>query len=194
MMAGLRRSAAACSAATSSTARKALSSLRKPTLAARQFPLHEGVAVEIIGGVEGKERRHAHDDRPQYLVANVEVEMGETAALMRQYAMVGVLCRELRHADAKRPALFHAPEDEVDAVGVLLFHPAQRGQDVIFFAHAFFRPFDRDRVIAGVRFHPVPVFVGALAEHFLAHHRNAQNLAEEVDHLFGPRQIRSGSH
>ncbi len=43
-------------------------------------------------------------------------------------------------------------------------------------------------MIAGVRFHPVPVFVGALAEHFLAHHRNAQHLTEEINHLFGPGQ------
>jgi hypothetical protein len=33
--------------------------------------------------------------------------------LVRQDTVVGILCRELRHADAERPALFHAPEDEV---------------------------------------------------------------------------------
>ena len=45
-----------------------------------QFLLHEGVAVEPVGGVEGKERRHAHDDRPQDLIADVEVVVGEAAA------------------------------------------------------------------------------------------------------------------
>jgi hypothetical protein len=43
-------------------------------------------------------------------------------------------------------------------------------------------------VIAGVSFHPVAVIVGALAEHFLAHYWSAQNLPEEVDHLFWPGQ------
>jgi hypothetical protein len=82
------------------------------------------MAVEVIGGVERKKRRHAYDNRPEHLVPDVEVEMGEAAALVRQDAMVGVLCRELRQADAKRPALFHAPEDEVDTKGVFLFHAA----------------------------------------------------------------------
>src|SRR5271170_2446956 len=67
--------------------------------AARQFALDEGMAVEVIGGVEGKERRHAYDNRPEHLVPDVEIEMGETTRLMRQNAMVRVLCRELRHAD-----------------------------------------------------------------------------------------------
>jgi hypothetical protein len=44
-------------------------------------------------------------------------------------------------------------------------------------------------VIARERFHPNLVFLGSLAENFLADSRNAQNLPEEVDHLFGPRQI-----
>ena len=80
-------------------------------------------------------------------------------------------------------------EDEVDAKSVFLFHAAQRGQDVIFFAHAFLRPFDRDSVIAGVSFYPGFVIVRALAENLLAHHRNAENLTEEIDHLLGPREI-----
>jgi len=43
-------------------------------------------------------------------------------------------------------------------------------------------------VVAGIRFDPAPVIVGALAENFLAHHRDAQNLPEEVHHLLGPGQ------
>ncbi len=65
-------------------------------------------------------------------------------------------------------------------------HAAQRGQNMVLFADAFLGPFHRDLVVAGVGFHPVPVIVGALAEDFLAHHRNAERLAKEVDHLLGP--------
>jgi hypothetical protein len=158
-------------------------------LTAHQFALHEGVAVEVIGGVEGKERGHTYDNRSENFVADVEVEMGEAAALVRQDAMVGVLCRELRHADAKRPALFHAPEDEIDAKRVFLFQTPQRRQDVIFFADAFLRPLHRDRVIARKCFHPGLVFLCSLAENLLAHNRDPQNLAKEVDHLLRPRQV-----
>src|SRR5262249_27607355 len=52
---GLSRSAAACSAATSSTARNALSFLRKATLAPIEFLLDEGVAIEVVGGLEWQE-------------------------------------------------------------------------------------------------------------------------------------------
>ncbi len=43
-------------------------------------------------------------------------------------------------------------------------------------------------MVAGVGFDPVLVVVGALAEHFLAHHRDAEDLAEEIDHLLGTGQ------
>ena len=62
-------------------------------------------------------------------------------------------------------------------------HAAQRGQNMVLFADAFLGPFHRNSVVAGIGFDPVPVIVGALAENFLVHRRNAQNLAEEVHHL-----------
>jgi len=137
--------------------------------------------------VKRKEAGHADDDRPQHLVPNVEIVVRETAALMRQDSMIGVLGGILRHADAKRPALFHAFEDEVDAIGVLLLHATQRGQNVVLFAGSLFGPFHRDFVVAGEGLDPAPVIVGALAEDLFAHHRDAKNLPEEVDHL-----LRSG--
>ena len=113
--------------------------------------------------------------------------MGEAASLVRQDAMVGIFRREFGHADAEGAALLHALEDEVDAVGALL-HTAQRGQNVVLFAGSFFGPLHRDLVVAGIRLDPVPVVVGALAEDLFAHHRDAQDLPEEVDHLLGPGQ------
>jgi len=49
------------------------------------------MTVEPVGGVEGKKRCHADDDRPERFVPNIEVIMGETAGLMRQDAVVGIL-------------------------------------------------------------------------------------------------------
>ena len=188
MMAGLRRSAAACKAATSSTARKALSSLWNPMPASLQFPLDEGVAVEPVGGVKGKEAGHTDDDRPQDLVTDVEVVVGKAAALVRQDAVVGVLSGILGYADAECAPLFHALEDEVDAVGATLLHAAQCRQNVILFAESFLRPLHRKVVIADVGLDPVPVVVGALAKDFFAHDRDAQHVTNEMDHLFGPGQ------
>jgi hypothetical protein len=42
-------------------------------------------------------------------------------------------------------------------------------------------------VIAREGFHPVLVMFGAPAQHFLFDRRNADHLAKEVHHLFGPR-------
>src|SRR2546427_1555966 len=43
-------------------------------------------------------------------------------------------------------------------------------------------------MVAGVGLHPVPIIAGALAKHFLAHHREAQNLTDEINHLLRSRQ------
>ena len=59
---------------------------------------------------------------------------------------------------------------------------------MVFLAHALLGPLDRGMMIAGEGFHPVLVVGGALAQDFLAHHRNAEHLTEEVHHLLGPRQ------
>jgi hypothetical protein len=64
----------------------------------------------------------------------------------------------------------------------------QPGANVIFFADTFFGPLHGDLVVAGERLHPTPILAGPLAQHRLVHHRNADHVAEEVDHLFRARQ------
>jgi len=59
---------------------------------------------------------------------------------------------------------------------------------MVFLAHALLGPNDRGIMIAGEGFHPAVVVGGALAQDFLAHHRNAEHLPEEVHHLLRPRQ------
>ncbi len=53
--------------------------------------------------------------------------MGETAALVRQDAVVRVLGGIFRDTDAESPALFHALEDEIDPVIVVLDQTVQSG-------------------------------------------------------------------
>jgi hypothetical protein len=43
-------------------------------------------------------------------------------------------------------------------------------------------------MVASVGLDPILVIAGALAEHFLAHHWQAQNLADEINYLLGPGQ------
>ena len=57
---------------------------------------------------------------------------------------------------------------------------------MILFAETLLGPFHGDFVIAGESLHPVAVIVSALAERFLAHHGDAEDMADEMDHLFGP--------
>jgi hypothetical protein len=166
--------------------KKGIVVLVKADLVPLQFLFHEGVPVEIVRGVEREERCYPDDDGAEDFVAQVKIVMGETARLMRQNAMVRILGGILRHSDPECAALLHAFEDEVDPVSVLLRHAAQRGQHVILFANAFPRPLHGYSVVAGEGFHPVLVIVGALAENFLAHHRNAKDLANEMNYLLGP--------
>jgi hypothetical protein len=44
-------------------------------------------------------------------------------------------------------------------------------------------------MIAGEGFHPVLVIGGARAQHLLAHRHDPDDLAEEVYHLLGARQV-----
>ena len=46
-----------------------------------QFLLHKRVPVQPVRGVEWKEGSNADDDRPEHLVPNVEVVVGEAARL-----------------------------------------------------------------------------------------------------------------
>src|ERR1700683_5005540 len=87
--------------------------------------------------MKGEETGHAQNDVTQDRIPDIEVVMGEAAPLVSQDAMVGILRGELGHADAEGAALLHTLEDEVDTVGILLFHAAQRWQDVLLFAGSF---------------------------------------------------------
>jgi hypothetical protein len=113
--------------------------------------------------------------------------MGEAAALPGEDPVAGVLAGVFRHAHAEGGALLHAPEDEIDAVGVLPHHAALPGQDMIFLAHPLLGPLERQPMVAGEGFHP-RVVGGAPAEHLFVDRGDADHVAEEVHDLLGPRQ------
>lgn len=137
------------------------------------------MAVEIVGGLEGKERRDANHDGSQDLIADIEIVVRVAATLMRQDAMVGIFRGQLGDADAERGPLLHALENEIHAVGLVLHYPAQIGQHVVLFTHALLGPFDGKLVIAGIRFHPVPVHLGALRQDRLIDDRHTDYIGEK---------------
>src|ERR1700730_13089784 len=153
MMAGLSRSAAACSAATSSTARKALSVLRK-LICARLSSCSIKLWPLVVGGLEREERGHPHHHWAQGFVAEVEVVVREAAALAGEDPVIWILGGGFGGADAKARPLLHALEDEVHAVGFGPGHAALPGQDMVFLAHLLLGPFDRQPMIAGEGVYP----------------------------------------
>jgi hypothetical protein len=50
--------------------------------------------------------------------------MREAATLVGENPMIWIFRGVLRYADPECPALLHAPENEIDAKSVLLFHAA----------------------------------------------------------------------
>src|SRR6266545_1623659 len=153
-----------------------------------QFLFDEGVAVEVVGGLEGKEGGHAQHHRPQGFIPQVEVVMGVSAALLAQNPMVGILGRELGNGATESGPLFHALENEIDAIAGGPLHAAEPRPDVILFADTFLRPLDGDLMIASERLHPLPIVAGSLAEHGFVDHGHAHDVAEKVDHLLGAGQ------
>jgi hypothetical protein len=131
MMSGLSLSAAACSAATSSTARKALSLLRKPTRARFSSCSMKLWPLRLVGGLEREERGDPDHQRAQGFVAKVEVLVRETAALAGEDPVIRILGGVFGDADAKARPLLHALEDEVDAVSVVPRHAPLPGQDYV---------------------------------------------------------------
>src|SRR5882762_10411416 len=98
--------------------------LAEADLRALQLLLDEAVPVEVVGGLERKERGGPHHHRAQGFVAEVEVVVREAAALAGEDAVIWILGGVFGDADAKARPLLHALEDEVDAVGVVPGHAA----------------------------------------------------------------------
>src|SRR5215472_13317529 len=186
MMSGLSRSAAACG--NIGHRQEGIVVLAEADLRTGKFLFDEAVAVEVIGGLERKERGNAYHHRSEHFIAEVEVIMSEAAALMRENAVVRVGGGIFRHGDAEGRSLLHALEDEVDAVAIGPRHAAKPGQHMVLLAHALLGPLNRKAMIAGIGLDPVLVLAGAPAQYLFVNRRDADHPAEEVHHLLGPRQ------
>jgi len=85
-------------------------------------------------------------------------------------------------------ALFHAFQNEIHSVPLRALHAAQGGTHIILLAHFRLRPFDCDPVVPRERLYPPLILVRPSRENFLADHRLAHHLLEEMNHLPGPGQ------
>ena len=94
-------------------------------------------------------------------------------------AVVRVLGRVFRQADAEGRPLLHALEDEVGAIGIALLHAAQPRQHAVLLAHPLLGPLDWDRMIARIGFDPALIVVRPLAQRLLADLGDANDAAEE---------------
>src|SRR5947209_3085679 len=167
---------------------KGIVALAEPDLRTLELLLDETVAVEVVGGPEREERGDPHHHRAEGFIAQVEIVVRETAALVGENPVIWILGGVFRYGNAKGGSLLHALEDEVDAVGAFPCHASLPGQDMVFLAHALFGPFDRQPVVAGKGLHPDLVVGGTLAQDLLVDRRNADDLTEKMHHLLGPRQ------
>src|SRR5437899_3872937 len=131
--------------------------LAEADLCAVELLLDEAVTIEVVSRLEGEERGHPHHHGAENFIADVEVIVGEAAALVGEDAIVRVRRRIFRHTDAEGCPLLHALEDEVDTVPVGSDHAAQPPQNIVFLADALFGPLDRDTMVAGEGFDPVLV-------------------------------------
>src|ERR1039458_5086774 len=145
------------------------------------------MTVEIVSGLKGKERGHAHRHRPQRLVADVEVVMREAAALPSQDAVVGIVGGKAGNRGAEGLALLHAFQNEVHPMLPGPFHAAQGGTNIILLAYLRLGPFEGG-VVARKRLHPCLILVGSPRQHFLGDHRLANHVLKEIRHLTRPRQ------
>ena len=148
----------------------------------------EGMPVEIVRHVKRDVRCHPHHQRPEDVVPEVEVVVGEPAPVPAEDAVIGISGRKLGHAGAKGQALLHALEDEVHAVPLRPFHPAQPRQDVLFFPDSLHRPFDGHAVIARKGLHPAGVIIGPLSEHLFRDRPAPQDVAEEIHRILRAQQ------
>src|SRR5262249_41751164 len=129
-----------------------------------EFLLDEGVAIEVVGGLERKKGGDAKHHRAEDFIAQVEVVMQVPAALLSQNPMVWILGSELGKGASERGALFHALENEVDAIAAGPLHATEPRPHVILFADPFLRPLDGRLVIASECLYPLPVIAGPLTE------------------------------
>jgi len=154
----------------------------------------EVMSVEVVRGLKRQEGADAHDQRPEDLVADVEVVVRVAAPLPLQDAVIRILGRVLRLPRPKRGPLLHALQDEVHAEPIAPDHPFAVGSDVILpletlrFQRLVVGPLDRDALPAREGLDPLPVLCRPLAQGVLGDRIDLVHIPEEVDDVLLPCQ------
>src|SRR6202007_1647464 len=104
--------------------------------------------------------------------------MGVTRALPGHNPIVGVGAWIFRHRHAEVGPHLHALEDEIDTKTLLALHLPQVRPHVVFLAHAFLGPLERNAVVAGESLDPLVVLGRALAQDLLGNGADAVYVAE----------------
>jgi S1-C subfamily serine protease len=164
--------------------------LAEPHSLTAEFDLDEVVAVQIIRRLKRKIRADAHRQRADHRIADVEVVMQEARRDAPDDAVVRIIGGKPGHFRAERAAHFHAREDAVDPVLIPPLHSLQMRQDALLLAHTLLCLQHGDLVVAGVAFHPSPVFQGALRQNLRGDRILAMHVPEKMHDVFGTGQQR----
>ena len=149
-----------------------------------QFGFHEVVAVDIIGGLERKERPDSQDHGTQDGVTDIEVVMSKTAAALTKDSVIGIGGGKFRGDAAEGGTLFHTLEDEIDAIAVSSLHLTEGWSNNLLFAGVLFCPLNGDAMVGSIGFHPMLVDLGSLHQDLFGNAGNSNHLTEKVDDVF----------
>src|ERR1700751_972349 len=116
--------------------------------------------------------------------------MGVTRALPGHNPIVGGGAWIFRHRHAEVGPHLHALENEIATKTLLARHLPQVRPHVVFLAHAFLGPLERNAVVAGESLDPLVVLGRALAPDLLVNGADAVYVAEEVHDVFRAREQR----
>lgn len=147
------------------------------------FPLHEVMAIEIPGGLEGKKRADPEHHGSQDVIEDIEVVVREAAPGLLQDAVIRIIGGELGRYRAKGGGLLHALENEIDPEASGAFGRSEEGPYPIFLPHVLFGPFDGDAMVPGIGLDPVLVVNGASGQHLLRDAADAKDVSKKIDDM-----------
>ncbi|HVN24115.1 MAG TPA: hypothetical protein VMT71_09085 [Syntrophorhabdales bacterium] len=150
------------------------------------LPLHEGMAIEIPGGLKGEKRPNPEHHGSQHVIEDVEVVVREAASRLFQDTVLRIIGGERRGYRAEGGGLFHALENKVDPEALGAFGRSEQGPYPIFLPHVLFSPCDGDAMIPGIGFDPVLAVNGPSGEHLLRDAGNAEDVSKEIDDMLRP--------
>ena len=89
---------------------------------AAKFDLDEVVAIQVVRGLEGEVRAHAHGHGADHGITDVEIVMQVARGDTSDDAVVRIIGRIWGQLRGKGAAHFHAGEDAINAMLISPFH------------------------------------------------------------------------